>query len=133
MRRSAKPPHQGPPPIFWVNWESRTVALKEYEPFMGTFLHLKLDNLSVQGLYFDYLGSDMVALSELEARDEDAVPKMTLRSPFQRVQVMFTGPWDTNCFCKGLKEEVWKPHSNLVPANSPPAQLPILSRSLHIT
>lgn len=98
MRRAAKSPHQLPPPIFRVNWESRAVALKEYEPFMGTFLHLRLDTLSIQGLYFDYLGPDMVALNDLGQR-LSAQPKMTLRSPFHQVHVIFTGPWSTGCDC----------------------------------
>jgi hypothetical protein len=98
IRRSAKSPHQLPPPLFRVNWESRSVALEQYEPFMGTFLHLKLDTISIQGLYFDYLGPDMVALNDLGQR-LSASQKMTLRSPFDQVHVMFTGPWSTGCDC----------------------------------
>lgn len=74
------------------------MALEQYEPFMGTFLHLKLDTISIQGLYFDYLGPDMVALNDLGQR-LSASQKMALRSPFDRVHVMFTGPWSTGCTC----------------------------------
>lgn len=74
------------------------IALEQYEPFMGTYLHLKFDTISIQGLYFDYLGPDLIALDDLHER-LDGPPRIKLRSPFDRVRVTFTGPWSTGCEC----------------------------------
>lgn len=93
LMSGAKAPHHNPPGIFFACYESRKIGLAEYEPFMGTFLHLKLDTLSIKGLYFDYLGPDWISAKELSNG------RVTLREPFNNLHVTFTGPWTSTCQC----------------------------------
>jgi len=92
MMSGAKAPHQHSPGILSACYESRAIALKVYAPFMGTYLHPKLDSLVIRGLYFNYLGSDWVTT-------EESAGRMSLRAPFTNIHVTFAGPWAVRCDC----------------------------------